>query len=641
MKKKLILGLCACTLLLGGFNMKEAKAMDNKNSVVKREDIAPKYKWDLSDLYQNWEEWEQDFKKLDALIEKLSTFKGKLKDSEEEFTKAVLLNEELDILSYKVFRYPQLMLDLNSKDQFVASKFQEVQILFSKFSVKTSWLAPEILSIPEETVMAWIDANPALESHRFDLEDMYRLQEHVLSEDKEKLLSFYSQFKSSPKSIYSQLTTADIKFNDIKLSSGYEVKISPANYSKILATNRNQEDRKKTFEALYSVYDDYKNTYAAIYNASVQRDWANAQARNYNSSLEAALEGNNIPTDVYRKLVKTVSENTEPLKRYARLRKRILGLEKYHVYDGSIAIVDFDKKYAYNDALNSILKSVKPLGKEYQEKLKTATSGGWIDVYETEAKRSGAYSAGVYGIHPYMLLNYNETLDSVFTLAHELGHTMHTLLSSENQPFATHDYTIFVAEVASTFNERLLLDYLLKKTTDPKERIALLQQEIRNLTGTFYFQALLADFELQIHEMAERGEAITTEVLGQVMSDLYDNYYGDSVEKEELLDVVWARVSHFFNSPFYVYQYATCFVSSAVLYDKINNPESSDQERGEALEKYINLLKSGGNDYPMEQLKKAGVDLSKEEAILSLTKQLDKMLDLLEKEIENLEKQEG
>ena len=621
--------------------MKEAKAVDNKNSVIKREEIDPRYKWDLSDLYQNWDEWEKDFKKLDSLIEELSSFKGKLRDSEEEFTKAILLNEELDILSYKVFRYPQLMLDLNSKDQFVASKFQEVQILFSKFSVKTSWLAPEILSIPEETVMSWIDANPALESHRFDLKDMFRLQEHVLSEDKEKLLSFYSQFKSSPKSIYSQLATSDIKFNDITLSNGDEVKISPANYSRILATNRNQEDRKKTFEALYSVYDDYKNTYAAIYNSSVQRDWANAQARNYKSSLEAALEENNIPTDVYRKLVKTVGENTEPLKRYARLRKRILGLEKYHVYDGAIAIVDLDKKYAYNNALNWILESTKPLGKEYQEKLKTATSGGWIDVYETEAKRSGAYSAGVYGIHPYMLLNYNETLDSMFTLAHELGHTMHTLLSSESQPFATHDYTIFVAEVASTFNERLLLDYLLKKTTDPKERIALLQQEIRNLTGTFYFQALLADFELQIHEMVEQGEAITSEVLGQVMSDLYYNYYGDSIEKEELLDVVWARVSHFFNSPFYVYQYATCFVSSAVLYDKINNPESSEAVREEALEKYITLLKSGGNDYPMKQLKKAGVDLSKEEAILSLTKQLDKMLDLLEKEIENLEKQEG
>ncbi len=618
--------------------MEKTNAMNQENKNIKREDIDQKYKWKLSDLYQNWDEWEKDYKKMDQMISEIASFKGKLKDNPETFAKAVLLSEEFDIMSYKVFRYPQLMLDLNSKDQFVASKFQKVQILFSKFSIQNSWIAPEILSIPQETVTGWIDANPALEPHRFSIMNMFRLQEHVLSEDKEKVLSFYSQFSSSPKSIYSQLSTADIKFNEVKLSNDESVKISPANYSRILATNRNQEDRKKTFEALYSVYQDYQNTYASIYNASIQSDWAAAQARNYSSSLEAALEGDNIPTEVYRNLVQTVGENTKPLKRYARLRKKILGLEKYHVYDSSIAIVDFDKKYSYDDVTKWILESTETLGMEYQEKLKNVLNGEWIDVYETEGKRSGAYSAGVYGVHPYMLLNYNETLDSVFTLAHELGHTMHTLLSSETQPFATHEYTIFIAEVASTFNERLLLDYLLKKTKDPKERIALLQQEIRNLTGTFYFQTLLADFELQVHELAEKGEAITSEVLGDTMSAIYDKYYGDAVEKEDLLRVVWARVPHFFNSPFYVYQYATCFVSSAVLYDRITNPENSKAEREKALEKYIALLKSGGNDYPMEQLRTAGVDLTQKESTLALAKQLDTMLDLLEKEIENLEK---
>jgi oligoendopeptidase F len=616
--------------------MEEIKAQDNR--LLKRSEIDQKYKWNLSDLYQNWDEWSLDYEKLDKMISELASFKGKLKDSEEEFVKAVKLNEDLDILSYKVFRYPQLMLDLNSKDQFVSSKLQKVHILFSKFAIETSWIAPEILSIPKETVIQWIDANPELEPHRFDLMNMFRLQEHVLSEDKEKLLSFYSQFSSSPKSIYSQLSISDIKFKDVTLSDGEELKVTPANYSRVLATNKNQEDRKITFEALYSVYEEYKNTYAAIYNATIQGDWALAQARNYNSSLEAALEADNIPIEVYENLVETVKENTEPLKRYARLRKRILGLEEYHVYDGSIPIVDFDKKYDYAEATKWVLDSIKPLGEEYYQKMKKVIEGSWIDVFETEGKRSGAYSAGVYGVHPYMLLNYNETLDSVFTLAHELGHTMHTLLSSEYQPFATHDYTIFVAEVASTFNERLLLDYLLERTKDPKERIALLQQEIRNLIGTFYFQTLLADYELQVHRLVENGEAITSEVLGKITADLYYNYYGDTVEKDELLSVVWARIPHFFHSPFYVYQYATCFVSSAVIYDMVTNPEKSEPERKEALEKYLVLLKSGGNDYPMEQLKKAGVDLTQKETTLSLAKQLDDMLDLLEKEIEKIEK---
>ena len=391
------------------------------------------------------------------------------------------------------------------------------------------------------------------------------------------------------------------------------------------------------FENYYGVFEKRKNTIAAIYNSILQKNIASSKAYNYKSFLSSALEDNNIPEDIYLNLINTAKENTAPLKRYIKLRKEILGLSEYHNYDGSINLVKFDKEYEYDDAKKIVLNSIEPLGNDYTKKMENAISQGWLDVFETQGKRSGAYSAGVYGVHPYMLLNYNKTLDSVFTLAHELGHTLHTLYSQENQPFSTSDYTIFVAEVASTFNERLLLDYMLEKTQDPTEKIALLEQEIRNVTGTFYFQALLADYEYQAHKLAETGQPITADVLSKITEDLFYTYYGDEIEKDELLSIFWSRVPHFFNSPFYVYQYATCFASSAILYDKVIKTED-ENARKEALKRYIELLSSGGNDFPMNQLKKAGVDLSKKSTIEAVSKQLDGLLDKLENEIKKINK---
>ena len=404
-----------------------------------------------------------------------------------------------------------------------------------------------------------------------------------------------------------------------------------------MSQNQNQEDRKKIFDAHYSVFKEKENTYAAIYNSILQKDIARKNAYGYNSFLESFLKDDNIPEEVYLNLIKTAKEESEPLKRYMKLRKKLLKLKEYHTYDGSVNLIDSNKEYDYDTARALVLESVKPLGADYEKKMETALGNGWLDVFETKGKRSGAYSAGVYGVHPYMLLNYNETLDSVFTLGHELGHTLHTLYSSENQPFATQDYTIFVAEVASTFNERLLLDSMLKNTKDPKERIALLEQAIKNITGTFYFQALLADYEYQAHKLADEGKPITPEVLSGIMKQLFDDYYGTQMAKDELLYSAWARIPHFYNSPFYVYQYATCFASSAILYDKIVNEKNKDKKE-EARLKYMELLSSGGSDFPMNQLKKAGVDLEKKETVRAVSKQLNELLDKLEREIKNLEK---
>ncbi len=601
---------------------------------MERKDIPKEYKWNLSDIYENYEKWNEDLAKMEKIQEELVGYKGKF-DKEDKLLEFLKKQEESEKIAYKLYRYPQLARDLDSSDKKATENMQKIQFLFAKMGTELSWVNPELIE-NRENIEKWIQKKE-FSDYRFGLENLFRLQSHVLDEDKSKLLSYYSSYFSAPRSIYSEITVTDVEWPLVTLNNGEEIQATAANYSKVVSTNRNQEDRKLIFENYYGVFEKRKNTIAAIYNSILQKNVASSKAYNYKSFLSSALEDNNIPEDIYLNLINTAKENTAPLKRYIKLRKEILGLSEYHNYDGSINLVKFDKEYEYDDAKKIVLNSIEPLGNDYTKKMENAISQGWLDVFETQGKRSGAYSAGVYGVHPYMLLNYNKTLDSVFTLAHELGHTLHTLYSQENQPFSTSDYTIFVAEVASTFNERLLLDYMLEKTQDPTEKIALLEQEIRNVTGTFYFQALLADYEYQAHKLAETGQPITADVLSKITEDLFYTYYGDEIEKDELLSIFWARVPHFFNSPFYVYQYATCFASSAILYDKVIKTED-ENARKEALKRYIELLSSGGNDFPMNQLKKAGVDLSKKSTIEAVSKQLDGLLDKLENEINKINK---
>ena len=608
----------------------EKNKMEKKE--FKRDNIGQEYKWNLSDIYENYSAWEKDFEKVGELKGELAKFKGQF-GNEGKLLEFFQKQEEMDKISYKLYRYPQLARDLNSSDKEAVEHLQKVQFLFAEISTELSWVNSELVD-NRENIEKWIEKKE-FDDYRFGLKNLFRLQKHILEEKESKLLSYYSSFFSAPRSIYSEVTVTDVEWPQVTLSSGEKVDVTPANYSKILSTNRNQEDRKLMFQTFYTIYEKKKNTIAAIYNSILQKGIASKKAYNYDSFLLSHLESDNIPEEIYLNLVNTAKNNTKPLQRYLKLRKRILGLEKYYNFDGSINLIEFDKEYEYDDAKEIVLNSVAPLGKDYVEKMKKAISEGWLDVFEAKGKRTGAYSAGVYGVHPYMLLNYNKTLDSVFTLAHELGHTLHTLYSDENQPFSMADYTIFVAEVASTFNERLLLDYMLENTNDPKERIALLEQEIGNIVGTFYFQALLADYEYQAHKLAEAGEPITAEVLSKIMEDLFDKYYGDIIEKDDLIYIFWARVPHFFNSPFYVYQYATCFASSAILYEKMIN-SSDESKKKQTLDKYIQLLSSGGNDFPMEQLKKAGVDLSKIETIEAVAKQFDLLLDKLEVEIGKL-----
>lgn len=648
MKNLIIVGFIAALAGLYLTNEKKEKSEVVKSEIVKpqkeetkllkRSEIDNKYKWNMTDFYPDWAEWDKELETLKSMMKEIPQYKGQIKDDSKKFVELIKLEEKMGRLLDKLYVYVYMLKDLDSKDEVSSVKLQEIQAIYTEYSVSAAWITPEILQIPKETMERWIDENPELKDNRFGLMEIYRLQGHVLDEGKEKLLSYYGQYMGAPHDIYAELSISDMKWNEVKLSDGYEGPVTNGVYSKVLATNRNQEDRKKAFEALYGAFDNNKNTYGAIYRALLQRDVASSKGRNYNSSLEKALEPKNVPTEVYTTLLKSAIDNNAPLQRYVNLRKKALGLKEYHYYDNSINIVEYDKTFDYDVAKEMVYNSVAPLGEDYSAKMNRAISEGWIDVFETENKRSGAYSIGIYDVHPYMLLNYQSTLDDVFTLAHELGHTLHTMLSNENQPYATHDYTIFVAEVASTFNERLLLDYMIKNSNDPIEKIALIEQALGNIVGTFYIQTLFANYEYQAHKLIEEGKAVTPDVLSGIMDNLFKEYFGDSITMDELQKIIWARIPHFFNSPYYVYQYATSFASSANLYDRITNTKYSEEERAKAKEDYLTLLKSGGNDHPMSQLKKAGVDLEKVESFHVVAVEFDRLLDILEEELNKLEK---
>lgn len=598
-----------------------------------RNEIDKKYKWNTEDIYKNWEEWQKDIDELKNLIKELSQYEEKIKESSAEFIKLIKLDEKISRILEKAYLYPYMLKDLDSTDQLVSEKLQEAEYLYAQISMASSWISPKILEIPKETVEKWIEENNELKEHRFNLMELYRLRTHVLDKDKEKLLSHFSQYMGAVNDIYDELSTSDIVWNEIELSTGEKVQVTNGVYSKILEGNRNQEDRRKAFEALYSSYNVNKNTYSAIYKGILQRDAAGMRAKNFGSTVEKALEPDNIPVKVYENLINSAKENSEPLKRYIKFRKNYLKLNSYHYYDNQIKLADYTREFSYEEAKDIVLKSVKPLGADYEKNLEKALGEGWLDVYETPNKRSGAYSLNIYDVHPYMLLNYNGTMDSVFTLAHELGHTLHSMYSTKYQPYATNDYTIFVAEVASTFNERLLLDYMLKNTESREERIALIEEAVGNILGTYYLQSLFADYEFEAHKLAEEGSPVTPDILSGIMTKLFAEYFGEELVMDELQKIIWARIPHFFNSPYYVYQYATSFAASSRLYEKVTGENYSETERENARIKYIELLKSGGNNFPIEQLKLAGVNLEEKENFEAVAHEMNRLVDLLEKEL--------
>jgi oligoendopeptidase F len=596
-----------------------------------RDQIEDRFKWNLGHIFADWDAWQRGYDELDRKVARYAALQGTLKSGPDKLLAVLTLDDDIGQLHYKVAYFAGLKYDEDQRDNTINGRRQQVQIFEAKAGQAMAWFNPELLRIPLETVRTWMEQNPKLAVYRFFLEELYRQQEHVLDEKGEHLLSLSNQLSSTPYDTYAALSTADVRYPVITLSSGADVAVTYGQYRAILATNRNQADRASAFTALHGMYAGTINTYASLYNAVMQREWFHSQARGYTSTLDAALHGNNIPPAVVTNLIETTKAGTEPLRRYHRLRKRVLGLDRYHVYDTTIPLVEFDRRYSYEDALAWLPESFEVLGPEYAKLLRDALSGGWIDVYENPGKRSGAYSAPVYGIHPYMLLNHNDTLDAAFTLAHEMGHSMHTQLSHKHQPFVYAGYTIFVAEVPSTLAEALFLRYMLSRTTDERERSVLLQHAIDGIVGTFYTQVMFADYELQAHKLVESGKPVTAETLSDIYFGLLKAYHGDAYDYDDLARVTWARIPHFYSTPYYVYQYATCFASSAQLMKGLT--EGSVADRKAAIDRYLTLLKAGGSDHPMMLLERAGVDLSRPEPVRAVVDQLDALVTQLENEI--------
>ncbi len=581
-------------------------------------------KWDLTYHFKNDNEFEKAFNKTVSIIDKLASFKGKL-GNESDFLSYFDLQKEFEETGLRVYQYASLSSDLNKKDSEKAARLQKVQLAFAKLQQAVSFEEPELIALGKEKVMSFIDNNKSLEEYRFAMEKLFRRQEHILDDNSEALLANYSQLSSAGKSLYSSLTVADIEGTDVMLDNGEIVTITNSNYRAFIQKSNSPEERKDIFEAVFNYYSDHKNTYANIYKTVLDADYARMKNRKYKTSLESYLFNNNIPTDVYLTLTKVARENTTAVKKYLKLRKEYLGLEKHYTYDRFLELAKSDKEYEFEEAKELFFNSIKDFPKDFQDKAKEVLRDGFVDVLEQPGKRTGAYSSSMPNMHPFILLNYDKTLSNVFTVAHEAGHSMHSMFASENQPTSLQNYTIFVAEIASTFNEHNLLDYIIKESKASKnEKIALLQTAIDDIMSTFYRQTLFAIYELESHKLIETDQPITADRLSKIMIDLYKEFYDIDITEENVKEFVWAYIPHLFYTPFYVYQYATSFAASLKIYENVKNKEK------DAFEKYIGLLKSGGSDYPVKQALEAGVDLTKEDSFKAVVNRLEELVDELE-----------
>jgi len=609
--------------------------MASKPATRNRKEIPERFTWDLSHIYASWSEWESDLEHLGELMERFKAFEGTLEEGANRILEASLLSDELGQLAYRAYQYPGLMQAQDTRDNEVQTRLEQVKLIFADFRQATAWYTPELLRIPEETMQKWLDATPELAPYRFGIEETYRKQRHVLDEDGERLLAFATSLNDTPSQTYSMMADADVSFPTVTLTSGEEIVASHANYAQGLHSLREQADREALFKAHFSVYNDFPNTYAAIYNAVLQKDWFTARTRRYPSTLEASLDDDNIPAAVVEGLVATARAGVAPLQRYHRLRRRALGLESYRYHDAYLPLAEIRWVLPYDEVTDLVTASVAIFGAQYRQTVEGAFTQRWIDVYENEGKRSGAFSAGVYGVHPYMLLNHADTLSDAFTVAHEMGHTMHTVLSHDAQPFATSSYSIFVAEVASMTNEALLLDLLLEREHDPARRVTLLQHAIDDIAAGFYRQAMFADFELQAHRAVEKGRPITADFLQGLYLGVLDAFFGTSLDDHSWYRNTWARIPHFFGSPYYVFQYATSKAASSLLHRRM--VEGEQEQRRRTVDGYLELLRAGGSDHPMTLLRTAGVDFTAPETIESVVAEMDSLVDRLDGELQKLD----
>ncbi|RYL89752.1 oligoendopeptidase F [Sporolactobacillus sp. THM7-4] len=595
----------------------------NTRTLPTRKDIPKEETWDLEAIYPGIDDWEAAFQKVKDRIQEVEAFKGKLGESSDTLLALLKKQDEMTKLLYKVYVYAQMKSDEDTANASYQALRDRSANLATIASSRLAFVAPEILAIPPETLRSFLNENKDLQLYKHALDEITRTRPHVLDTEKEALLAAASDATDASSTTFSMLNNADLKFPKIKDENGEEIEITHGRYSRFMESE-NRRVRKDTFEGIYSTYGAFKNTLASTLSGQIKRDNFYARARNYKTAREAALFRNNIPETVYDNLIQTVHDHLPLMYRYVELRKKALHVDELHMYDLYAPLVPNAKiEVNYEEGKDLVLKGLAPLGEDYLDVIRDGFRKRWVDVRETQNKRSGAYSSGAYGTMPYVLLNWQNNINSVFTLAHELGHSMHSYYTRTCQPYPYADYSIFVAEVASTCNEALLNHYLLENTDDKKKKLYLLNNQLEGFKATVFRQTMFAEFEHIIHEKAREGVALTADFLTQTYYELNKTYFGSDIVVDEPIGLEWARIPHFYYN-YYVYQYATGYSAASALSKQI-------LEEGEpAVERYKNYLKSGSSDYPIEVLKKAGVNMAEPEPIRQA-------MDVFEQVLNNIE----
>ncbi|KAF6637415.1 oligoendopeptidase F [Paenibacillus sp. LX16] len=592
------------------------------SEIVKRADAPVENTWKLEDLFPNRKAWDQEYEEVKKLAKKAEQFQGKL-NSAESIGNCFKLEDELSLKTERVYVYAHLHHDEDTAEPTYQGLSQKAKKLGVEVSESLSFVTPEILALPDHQLDAFIE-DPKLADYRFTLQEMKREKAHILGKTEEALLAQVGNLAQAPQTIFGMLNNADLKFPKIKDENGKEVELTHGSYIQFLESPH-REVRERAFKAVYDTYAKNKNTIASTLSANVNKNIFYSRVRKYPSVLEMSLYGDNIPKEVYTNLIDTIHESLPLLHRYMKLRKKLLGVDELHMYDLFAPLVDeYKMDITYEDAKKQTKEGLKPLGADYLASLQKGYDERWIDVYENENKRTGAYSWGAYGTHPYVLLNHKDNLNSMFTLAHEMGHALHSYYSDNALKYRDAQYTIFLAEVASTTNEALLMDYLLNKSTDPKEKMYLLTYYADQFRTTVFRQTMFAEFEKIVHERAEQGESLTPQLLSEIYYDLNVKYHGPGMKVDKDIEMEWARIPHFYNS-FYVYKYATGF-SAATSFSK-----QILEEGQPAVDRYLGFLKSGGSDYSINILKKAGVDMSSPQPIREAMSVFEEVITEMEK----------
>jgi oligoendopeptidase F len=584
---------------------------------------APKESvWRLEDLYPNQAAWNEEYQQVKKQLGDITRFEGKLKDAD-TIAECFSLEDDISLLTERLYVYANLRHHEDTAEPTYQALSDKSRKLGVEVNEALSFITPEVLSLSEEDLKKLI-ADPRLEKYKRTLEEMLRQKPHILSKNEEALLAQVGNVSQAPGTIFGMMNNADMRFPKVKNEQGEEIELTHGRYIQFLES-RKQEVRRDAFKAMYDTYGKWKNTLGSTLNANVSKNLFYAKARKYPSALEMALFGDNIPKPVYDNLISTIHEFLPLMHRYMDLRKKLLKLDELHMYDLFAPLVDeFDMDITYDKAKKTVYDSLAPLGEDYRKVLQEGFDQDWIDVYENEGKRSGAYSWGAFGTHPYVLLNHKDNLNSMFTLAHEMGHALHSYYSDQSNPYREAQYTIFLAEVASTLNEALLMDYLLDKSTDPKEKMYLLTYYADQFRTTVFRQTMFAEFEKIIHAKAEDGEALTPQEFSKIYYDLNVKYYGPGMVVDKDIEMEWARIPHFYTS-FYVYKYATGFSAATSFAKQI-------LDEGEpAVDRYLGFLKSGGSDYSINILKKAGVDMSSPEPIRQAMSVFKDLIEQMEK----------